>query len=81
MKTISAIVTRSPNKGTEMKPHRFLQGYFLASRGSNLRSEATEVKKESELESWVRLGYGIRMSSPGIAPSLFMPKSIVISST
>lgn len=81
MKTISAIVTRGPNKGTEMKPHRFPQGYFLASKGSNLRSEATEVKNESELASWVQLGYGIRMSADGIAPSLFMPKSITISST
>lgn len=81
MKSISATVTRGPNKGTVMTPHRFQEGYFLVSKGSNSRSDATEVGNESELESWVQLGYGIRMSAPGVAPSLFMPKSIFISHT
>lgn len=79
MKSISAIVTRGLKQGTVTTPHRFQKGYFLVSKGSNLLSDAVEVVNESELESWVQLGYGIRMSAPGVAPSLFMPKSILIS--
>lgn len=79
MKSISAIVIRRPNKGTAMKPHRYKAAYFLVSKGSNRRSDATEVTNEAELESWVQRGYGIRMSAIGVAPSLFMPKRIIIS--
>jgi hypothetical protein len=81
MKSISAIVTRGPKKGTVMTPHRYQEGYFLVGKDSNRRSDATEVTDESALESWVKLGYGIRMSAPGVAPSLFMPKGIFISNT
>ena len=81
MKSISAIVTRGPNKGTVMRPHRYQAGYFLISKVSNRLGDATKVANESELESWVHIGYGIRMSAPGVSPSLFMPRGIVFSNT
>lgn len=80
-RTLSAVVTRGPNKGTVMKPYRDKNGFFLVSKGSNLRIDATEVSSEADLPSWVALGYGVRMSAKGVAPSLFMPKGLVISST
>lgn len=80
-KKLSAVVTRGPNKGTVMDPYRDKNSFFLVSKGSNLRIDATEVSNEADLPSWVALGYGVRMSAKGIAPSLFMPKGLIISST
>lgn len=81
MKIITATVTRGQNKGTTLKPHRFPGNYFLISKGGkngNRRECAKEVSSEQELESWIQRGYGIRMSAPGVSPSLFMPKSLMI---
>ncbi len=79
MNSITAIITRGPNKGTVMKPHRYRNGYFLVSKGSNLRTDAKEVLIETELKTWVQRGYGVRMSAAGVAPSLFMTKALNIS--
>ena len=79
MKKITATVTRGQNKGTTLKPHRFSGGYFLVSKGGkdgNKRECAEEVSSENDLESWIQRGFGIRMSAPGISPSLFMPKNL-----
>jgi len=81
MKNITAIVTRGPNKGTLLKPHRYQGGYYLISKGGkggNKRECATEITDINELESWIQRGYGIRMSAPRIVHSLIMPKSLIV---
>lgn len=73
---ITAIVKRGKNKGVELKPHRYQGGYFLVSKGGNKTEFAHQVANEDELESWVKRGYSLRLSSPGISPSIYGPESI-----
>lgn len=81
MKKITAIVVRGKNKGTLLTPHRYNEGHFLVCKGGNRKEFATAVANESQLESWVQRGYGIRMSAPGVTPSIYMPKSLNISNS
>jgi len=81
LKNITAVVTRGPNKGALLNPHRYQGGYYLISKGGkggNKRECAAEIIDINELESWIQRGYGIRMSAPGIGHSLFMPKSLIV---
>jgi hypothetical protein len=76
MKTITATVTRGKNKGALLTPHRYEDGHFLVCKGGNTLESAKRVYREDELESWIQRGYGIRMSGPGVSPSIYTAKSL-----
>lgn len=78
MRKITAIVLRGKHKGTSLHPHRFADGTFQVSLGSNLVADAIRVEDESELESWILKGYGVRMSGIGVAPSIYTAKSLIV---
>ncbi len=73
---ITAIVKRGKNKGVELKPHRYQGGYFLVSKGGNKTEFAHQVTNEDELKSWIKRGYGLRMSALGVSPSIYGPYSL-----
>lgn len=75
-----SIIKTGKNKGTIIKPHRYADGHFIVTKGGNKKANATIVPNEVDLGHWVRLGYGIRMSAPGIAPSIHRPKALTLSS-
>lgn len=78
MKKITATVGKGTHRGTILRPHRYQEGYYLVSRGGNTLDCAKQIFSEAELESWVQRGYGIRMSGPGVAPSIYSPRSLTI---
>lgn len=65
-------------KGVALKPHRYKDGCFKVSFNSNKDSDAIRVSDEQELPSYVSKGYGIRMSGPGVAPSIYTAKNLII---
>ena len=77
MKKITARVTKGKHRGTVVTPHWYKEGYFKVCKGGNTEDCAVKVLKESELESWVQRGYGIRMSGPGVAPSIYSKDLII----
>lgn len=81
MKKITAIVASGKNRGLTLTPHWYEESYFLVCKGGNTLECAKKVHNESELETWVRAGYGIRMSGPGHSPSIVSPKSLKIAPT
>lgn len=78
MRKIIDVVLRGKHQGTTLRPHRFADGCFRVSLNSNKAADAQSVSDEQDLETWVRKGYGIRMSGPGVAPSIYTAKSLRI---
>lgn len=78
MNSITATVSRGANRGTVLRPHRYQEGYYLVTQGGNTLDCATPVPSEAELVSWVQRGYSIRMSGPGVAPSIYSPRRLTI---
>ncbi len=76
MKQITAVVSRGSKKGTALTPHRYQEGHFLVTKGGNESDFATKVLNEQDLESWIQRGYGVRMSGPGVAPSIYSGNSL-----
>lgn len=75
---ITAVVSRGKNKGTLLTPHRYQDGVYIISKGGNTASFSREVSNQNDLPAWIDQGYGVRMSGPGVAPSIYMPKSLVV---
>ena len=68
-----SVVKRGKHKGTVMTPHRYADGNYKVSKGGksgNRTENATIVSNEADLERFVKEGNHIRMSAPGISPSL-----------
>ena len=81
MATITAVKKRGNNQGTILMPHRYGGGFYLVSKGGlggNLKESAIPVRNLNELTSWISQGYGVRMSGPGVPPSIYMPNSLVL---
>ena len=70
-----ALVSRGPNKGVTLRPHRHTDGCYVASRSRFARAYV-RVKTEAELSRLKEAGLSVRMSAPGLAPSLICPDSI-----
>lgn len=76
MKNYTTNVKRGKHRGALLRPHRYAAGHFLVTKRGNTAAFSTKVANESELENWVLLGYGIRMSAPGVAASIYCPASL-----
>jgi hypothetical protein len=77
------IITRlKPRPGHHEVPEYSGAGYQLVassvSKGRNKVENATFVRTLEEAADLVEKGYSIRMSAPGLRPSLIGPKSIKI---
>lgn len=75
---LHAFVTRGPNTGTLLFPHRHEDGLFVVSP-TKFSKDYTRVADAADLLAWVEKGFCLRMSNPdaGIrAPSLIEPKAI-----
>lgn len=77
---ITVVVSRGKNKGTLLTPHRYQEGFYVISKGGNTLAFRKQVWNIDDLPTWVSQGYGVRMSGPGVAPSIYMPKSLVVRS-
>jgi len=78
MNKITATVTRGNNKGIPLTPHRYVGGFYKVYKGGNKNEFVTKVFDEFELENWIHNGYLLRMSAPGVAPSSYGSKSLLI---
>lgn len=78
MKKIKAFVLRGSKKGTLLTPHRSKDGCFRVSVRSNRAADAIKVDQEDALEAWILKGYGVRMSGPNVAPSIYTARSLII---
>lgn len=78
MNRINAIVSRGKNRGVALSPHRYSGGHYLVGKDGNTTDCTKKVLTQSELIHWIQLGYGVRMSAPGIPPSLISPVSLTI---
>lgn len=78
MKRITAIVSRGNHTGIVLTPHKYAEGHFIVGKGGNTIDCTKKVSNADELESWVQRGYSIRMSAPGVAPSLYSPQNLKI---
>lgn len=79
MVKITATVVRGRHIGTELKPHLFKDGCYVVTKGGNTLAHATRVSSLDDVAVWVRRGYGVRMSGPGVPPSIYSPDSLRIS--
>jgi transcriptional regulator with XRE-family HTH domain len=70
-----SIIKTGKNKGAVIKPHRYADGHYIVTKGGNKKANATIVQNEADLGHFVEQGYGIRMSAPGIAPSIHKAKT------
>jgi hypothetical protein len=73
--SLSAIVQRGQNRGIRVTPHKYTDGKYRVAK----KKEDRPIKVDfDEIESYIRRGYGLRMSNrlKRHPPGLFMPKSI-----
>lgn len=77
---ITAMINRGKSKGALLTPHWYKGGFYIVSKGGNTIAFRKQVSNFDELPNWIAQGYGLRMSGPGIAPSIYMPKSLVVGS-
>jgi hypothetical protein len=75
---ITARVSRGKQIGTIVRPHLYKGGYYVVAKGGNTIAFSKRVRGLPELLDYVKLGYGVRMSGTGVAPSIYMPQSINI---
>lgn len=78
MAKITAQVLKGKNAGVQLTPHRYPNGSFRVSLASNKAADAVDVFDEDDLPAWLRMGYGVRMSGHGVAPSIYTLKSLRI---
>ena len=77
---ITAVVSRGKKKGTLLTPHRYQEGFYTISKGGNKLVFRKQVWNLDDLPTWIAQGYGVRMSGSDVAPSIYMPKSLVVRS-
>ena len=75
---ITAVISRGRNKGTLLTPHRYQEGFYVISKSGNTVAFRRQVSNLDDLPTWIAQGYGVRMSGPGVVPSIYMPKSLVV---
>lgn len=75
---ITAVVSRGKKKDTLLTPHRYQEGFYVISKGGNTIAFRKQVWNLDDLPTWIAQGYGVRMSGPGVAPSIYMPKSLIV---
>lgn len=76
--SLHAFVTRGPNAGTLLYPHRHEDGTYVVSM-SRFERDYIRVKSQGDLLHLLEEGYGLRMSNRDagiVAPSLIKPSSI-----
>lgn len=72
---LKAYVKRGANAGVELTPHLNKEGFYIASM-TRFEKDYVRVSSTAELAKLVKEGLSIRMSAPGVAPSLISPASI-----
>jgi hypothetical protein len=81
MAKLYSVVKRGKAVGTTLTPHLYAGNYFIASK-TRFESDYVRVPNESQLLSYVRRGFSVRMSNPDVAnhrsPSLVAPSSIAV---
>lgn len=81
MAKIYSVVRRGKAVGTTLTPHLYTGNYFIVSK-TRFKSDYVRVPNESQLLSYIRQGFSVRMSNPDVAnhrsPSLIAPSSIAI---
>jgi hypothetical protein len=70
-----AIVRRGHNRGIRVTPHKYADGTYHVARK---KEDPPKKVRLEEIVSWLRIGYGLRMSNrlERHPPGLFMPESI-----
>lgn len=72
---LHAMVSRGPKAGTMLRPHVHADGCHVVSP-TRFEADYIRVSADQPLEDYLRRGLKLRMSAPGIAPSLISPGSI-----
>lgn len=72
-------VSRGKNAGAILTPHRHANGKFVVSK-TRFEKDYVYLDKEAEIDSYLELGYKLRMSDPatGSSPSLISRASISV---
>lgn len=69
-----AKVSRGKNNGRTLSPH-VQNGHYIVSP-TRFERDYKFVPKSEDLEPYLKRGLKLRMSAPGLAPSLISPASI-----
>jgi hypothetical protein len=75
---LHAFVSRGPNKGQLLYPHKHDDGAYVVSM-TRFERDYERVTDPAELLAWLQKGYRLRMSNSGagiVAPSLIKPDAI-----
>jgi hypothetical protein len=75
---LHAFVSRGPNAGTLLFPHRHEDGSYVVSR-TRFERDYVRVADPGRLLDWLERGYRLRMSNPDAGvrqPSLIAPSAI-----
>lgn len=72
---LHAMVSRGPKAGTILRPHVHADGCHVVSP-TRFEVDYIRLSADQPLEDYLRRGLKLRMSAPGIAPSLISPDSI-----
>lgn len=72
---LHAMVSRGPKAGTMLRPHVHADGCHVVSP-TRFEADYIRVPADQPLDDYLRRGLKLRMSAPGIAPSLISPDSI-----
>ena len=75
---IHAFVSRGPNAGKLLFPHKHEDGAYVVSM-TRFEKDYSRIFNSCELLGWLQRGYRLRMSNPDagiIGPSLIAPNAI-----
>ena len=75
---ISARISSGKNTGTELQPHKHKDGLYVASK-TRFEKDYHRVDSVDDLIRYIETGHSVRMSAPGISPSLISPDSLKVS--
>jgi hypothetical protein len=69
------VITEGKNKGKTLTPHVHKDGQIVVSK-TRFKKDYVKVAPTEFLLPWLEKGFRVRMSAPGVAPSLISPPSI-----
>ncbi|PWS37138.1 hypothetical protein DFH01_09735 [Falsiroseomonas bella] len=72
---LHATVSRGPKAGTVLRPHVHADGCHVVSP-TRFEADYIRLSVDQPLDDYLRRGLKLRMSAPGVAPSLISPDSI-----
>ena len=78
MVKITATVASGRHIGTVLQPHLYKDGCYVVAKGGNTLAHATRLSSLDDVVVWIRRGYGVRMSGPGVSPSIYSPASLSV---